>query len=274
MEIAIKIIIGIVALFHVYVMWLEMFAWTTKGPKTFKNFEKDLFPKTKALAANQGLYNGFLAAGLIWTFFICNPEWRFNVSLFFLICVSVAGIYGALTADKKIFFVQALPALVGIALLVFSQKTCDMKCEVKKENISTGIDPKLDRREVYLIDAKGRKLSETFPLYTNNKEDFSDSLFLSVHFKDEFNKTNLLNFFGPSRFALGNKDAFKVTLNDWGVIYSENPRMQNYVLLKSKDEKVNSLISLSLVNILKHKKQAVEKILQNQQQYPEADLIW
>lgn len=140
MEIAIKIVIGIVALFHLYVMWLEMFAWTTRGPKTFKNFEKELFPKTKSLAANQGLYNGFLAAGLIWTYFICNPEWRFNVSMFFLICVAVAGIYGALTADKKIFFVQALPALIGIALLVFSPRVCDMKChdkcEVKKEPIA------------------------------------------------------------------------------------------------------------------------------------------
>lgn len=140
MEIAIKIVIGIVALFHLYVMWLEMFAWTTRGPKTFKNFEKELFPKTKSLAANQGLYNGFLAAGLIWTYFICNPEWRFNVSMFFLICVAVAGIYGALTADKKIFFVQALPALIGIVLLVFSPRVCDMKChdkcEVKKEPIA------------------------------------------------------------------------------------------------------------------------------------------
>ncbi len=262
MEIAIKIVIGIVALFHVYVMWLEMFAWTTKGPKTFKNFEKELFPKTKALAANQGLYNGFLATGLIWTFFICNPEWRFNISLFFLICVSVAGIYGALTADKKISFVQALPALIGIGLLVFSHKNQEPNYKAKKENISTSNNQKLDRREVFLMDSRGRRLSDTFPIYTNNKEDFSDSLILSIHFKDEFNQTNQLNFFGPSQYAKGNKDAFKVTLNNWGVIYSENPQMENYVLLRSKNEQVNSLISLSLVNILKYKKQVVEKILQ------------
>ncbi|MDF3026861.1 MAG: hypothetical protein K0S23_1168 [Fluviicola sp.] len=267
MEITIKIVIGIVALFHLYVMWLEMFAWTTKGPKTFKNFEKDLFPKTKSLAANQGLYNGFLAAGLIWTFFICNPEWRFNVSLFFLICVSVAGIYGALTADKKIFFVQALPALVGIGLLVFSQWKCDEKCDIKKEKTSIINEPKLDKTEIYLIDSKGRKLSDPFPLYTNNKEDFSDSLFYSTHFMDELGKSNQLNFYGPSQYAVNNQEAFKVTLNNWGVIYSENPRMDNYVLLKSKDEKVNSLISLSLVNILKHKKQVVEKIIQHQGLY-------
>lgn len=118
MEIAAKMVIGLVAVFHIYILWLEMFAWTTKGPKTFRNFDKELFPKTKSLAANQGLYNGFLAAGLIWSFFICDPQWQTNVGLFFLSCVAVAGIYGAFTADKKIFFVQALPALVGIVLLV------------------------------------------------------------------------------------------------------------------------------------------------------------
>jgi len=264
MEIVIKIVIGIIALFHLYVMWLEMFAWTTKGPKTFKNFEKDLFPKTKALAANQGLYNGFLAAGLIWTFFICNPETRFNVSLFFLLCVSIAGIYGALTADKKIFFVQALPALIGIALLVFSCRPCHLKCEARKETLSTSSDPKLDRREVCLIDSKGRKLSESFPLHANIKEDFSDSLFFSISFKDELKRSNQLNFYGPSQYALNNQAAFKVTLNDLGVIYSENPRMDNYVILKTKDDYLNSVISLALVNVLKHKKQVVEKILQIQ----------
>ncbi|MBL4663993.1 MAG: DUF1304 domain-containing protein, partial [Flavobacteriaceae bacterium] len=65
-----------------------------------------------------GLYNGFLAAGLIWTFFIENTEWKINISLFFLGCVAVAGIFGALTASKKIFVVQALPALIAITLLL------------------------------------------------------------------------------------------------------------------------------------------------------------
>ena len=79
MEIAIKIIIGLVALFHLYILWFEMFAWETRGPKVFRAFPKELFPPTKAMAANQGLYNGFLAAGLIWTFFIENAEWSRNV---------------------------------------------------------------------------------------------------------------------------------------------------------------------------------------------------
>ena len=114
----VSILIGIIALFHCYILWFEMFAWTTRGPKIFRNFPKELFPQTTALAANQGLYNGFLAAGLIWTFFITNMEWSQNIAMFFLGCVSVAGIYGAATADKKIFFVQALPALIALALIV------------------------------------------------------------------------------------------------------------------------------------------------------------
>ena len=121
MEMLIKVLIGIVALIHVYIMWFEMFAWTTRGRKVFKNFPKDLFEPTKPMAANQGLYNGFLAAGLIWSFFINDAIWQQNVALFFLTCVAVAGIYGTLTADKKIFFVQALPALLGIAVIIISK---------------------------------------------------------------------------------------------------------------------------------------------------------
>lgn len=117
MDIIIKILIGLIALIHVYILWFEMFAWESRGPKVFRNFSKDLFGKTKAMAANQGLYNGFLAAGLIWTFFIGDPIWKTNVSIFFLGCVLVAGIYGAATADKKIIFVQALPAFIALLLI-------------------------------------------------------------------------------------------------------------------------------------------------------------
>ncbi|RRB00080.1 DUF1304 domain-containing protein [Larkinella rosea] len=116
-----KILIGLVAAIHVYILWLEMFAWTTRGPKVFKNFPAHLFPATRSLAANQGLYNGFLAAGLVWSFFIGDPQWQHNVALFFLSCVAVAGIYGTVTADKKIFFTQALPALVAIGFLLIQK---------------------------------------------------------------------------------------------------------------------------------------------------------
>lgn len=119
MSLAASIVIGIVAAIHIYILWFEMFAWTTRGRKVFRNFPKELFEPTKPMAANQGLYNGFLAAGLIWSFFIKNPDWQVNVALFFLGCVAVAGIFGTLTASKKIFFVQAMPALIGIVLLVF-----------------------------------------------------------------------------------------------------------------------------------------------------------
>lgn len=120
MLLASKIVIGLVAFIHLYILWFEMFAWETRGPKVFRGFPKDLFPKTKAMAANQGLYNGFLAAGLIWSFLISDPIWSSNVALFFLGCVAVAGIYGAATADKKIIFVQTVPAVIGILLVLFS----------------------------------------------------------------------------------------------------------------------------------------------------------
>lgn len=120
MNTAIHLLIGLVAAFHLYIMWFEMFAWESRGPKIFRKFPKELFPKTTALAANQGLYNGFLAAGLIWTYFIEEPLWHGRVALFFLGCVAVAGIYGALTADKKIFVVQALPAIIAMALILIS----------------------------------------------------------------------------------------------------------------------------------------------------------
>lgn len=110
-----KILIAFVALEHLYILWLEMFAWTTRGKKTFKSLPEDMFEKTKALAANQGLYNGFLAAGLIWSLLICDPVWWVNVAIFFLSCVVVAGVYGAITAQRSIFYVQALPALLALA---------------------------------------------------------------------------------------------------------------------------------------------------------------
>ena len=118
MDISIKILIGLVVLLHLYFLYFEMFAWTSKGPKIFRGFPKDLFEPTKSMAANQGLYNGFLAAGLIWTYFITDPRWADNIALFFLGCVAVAGIYGALTVTKKIFFIQGLPALIAIAIIL------------------------------------------------------------------------------------------------------------------------------------------------------------
>jgi putative membrane protein len=122
MKIIVQLLIGIVALEHLYILWLEIFAWKTKGKERFgKLLSSDLFKSTKIMAANQGLYNGFLASGLIWTFFIKDQLWQLNISIFFLSCVIIAGIFGALTAAKSIFYIQAVPAMIAlIATLTFA----------------------------------------------------------------------------------------------------------------------------------------------------------
>ncbi|WP_396176280.1 DUF1304 domain-containing protein [Flavobacterium sp.] len=109
-----QLIIGFIAVLHLYILWLEMFAWTTRGRKVFKTIPAEQFEKTKVMAANQGLYNGFLATGLIWSLLITDMTWSKNVALFFLVCVLIAGVYGALTASKRIFFVQGIPAILGL----------------------------------------------------------------------------------------------------------------------------------------------------------------
>lgn len=121
MEILSKILIGIIALEHLYILYFEMFAWETIGKKTFKSIPENLFKPTKVLAANQGLYNGFLSAGLVWSLFICDKQWSINISIFFLCCVIIAGLYGAFTADKKIFFVQAVPAILALITVLFQK---------------------------------------------------------------------------------------------------------------------------------------------------------
>jgi putative membrane protein len=113
-----KILIGLIAFEHLYFLYFEMFAWETIGKKTFKSLPENLFTPTKSLAANQGLYNGFLSAGLIWTFFISDLNWSKNIALFFLACVTIAGIYGAISVSKKIFYIQSLPAILAIICLL------------------------------------------------------------------------------------------------------------------------------------------------------------
>ena len=114
-----NIVIGLVALIHVYILVLEMFLWDK--PVGLRAFGQTQAAATasKVLAANQGLYNGFLAAGLTWG--LCLGAPGFGVKVFFLSCVLVAGLYGAATASRKILFVQAIPAAVGLALLFLSR---------------------------------------------------------------------------------------------------------------------------------------------------------
>ncbi|HEY4434615.1 MAG TPA: DUF1304 domain-containing protein [Lelliottia sp.] len=111
------ILVAVVAAIHLYILVLEMVLWNTPtGRKTF-NLSEDFARETRVLAANQGLYNGFLAAGLLWGLWL--GESGVPVTLFFLTCVLIAGVFGAITASRKILYVQALPALVAlIALLV------------------------------------------------------------------------------------------------------------------------------------------------------------
>ncbi len=118
MHTAVNVVVALVALLHVYFMVLEMFLWTKPaGLKAF-GLKPEQAEASKVLAANQGLYNGFLAAGLLWGLWLGAPGNAIKV--FFLGCVLVAGIYGAATASRKILFVQALPAAIGLALVWFS----------------------------------------------------------------------------------------------------------------------------------------------------------
>ncbi|HZV91711.1 MAG TPA: DUF1304 domain-containing protein [Caldimonas sp.] len=115
MQIAAQVLVALVALLHVWFLVLEMFLWDKPlGLKTFRQTPESA-ATTKVLAANQGLYNGFLAAGLFWGLGLGAAG--FEVKLFFLGCVIVAGLFGAATVGRKILYVQALPAAVAMALV-------------------------------------------------------------------------------------------------------------------------------------------------------------
>lgn len=120
MNFLLSLLIALIIVLHLYFVWLEMFAWTTAGKKAFRSLSvsDDFFIQTKAMAANQGLYNGFLVAGLVWSFLIEDLQWAENIALFFLGCIAVAGIYGGLTAQKSIFYIQGVPAIIAIVLLL------------------------------------------------------------------------------------------------------------------------------------------------------------
>jgi len=105
--------VALVALLHLYFLVLEMFLWTRPfGMKTF-GLTPEFATASRGLAANQGLYNGFIAAGLAWSVFLGSDP----ISVFFLGCVIVAGVFGAITVSRKIFWVQAVPGIVALALV-------------------------------------------------------------------------------------------------------------------------------------------------------------
>lgn len=115
-----NLLVALVAALHVYFLILEMFLWTK--PLGLKTFRQTLEKATDSavLAANQGLYNGFLAAGLIWGLIHGNPAFAFQIKVFFLLCVIVAGVHGAATVSRRILLVQALPAAIALVVLYFT----------------------------------------------------------------------------------------------------------------------------------------------------------
>ena len=118
MSLIANIAVGLIGVLHVYILVLEMFLWDKPaGMKAFGNTQAAA-TATKVLAANQGLYNGFLAAGLFWGLSLGAAGT--SVKVFFLLCVLVAGLYGAATASRKILFIQAIPAAIGLALVLMS----------------------------------------------------------------------------------------------------------------------------------------------------------
>ena len=123
MRILIVVVIGLVAAFHLYIAWFEIFSWTSKGPIVFSQLPKEIFEPTVPMAANQGIYNAFLAAGLIWSLCVSDVVWKYRIALCFLLFVAIAGVFGAFTISQRILFVQALPAILGILLIVYHLKT-------------------------------------------------------------------------------------------------------------------------------------------------------
>lgn len=115
------VLIALIAALHTYIAWFEMFAWTSRGPKVFDTFPPELFEPTIHLAANQGIYNAFLAAGLIWSLFITERKWQFNVAMCFLSFVAVAGIVASITVEIGTGLPQLVPAVFALGALIISK---------------------------------------------------------------------------------------------------------------------------------------------------------
>ena len=122
MNIALNGLVLLIAIQHIGFLVLEMFLWTEPiGQKVFKT-TPEFAAQSAALAANQGLYNGFLAAGLIWSLLPASRDFSSSLKYFFLSCVAIAGLYGWYTVSVTILFVQAMPAILALVVLLFSQR--------------------------------------------------------------------------------------------------------------------------------------------------------
>ena len=120
MQVTASVLIGLVAVLHLYFLVLEMFLWQRRPGLELSGFDPDLARATAPLAANQGLYNGFLAAGLIWSLIAADPT-AFQFQVFFLGCVIVAGLYGAATANRRILLAQALPGVIALVAVLLAR---------------------------------------------------------------------------------------------------------------------------------------------------------
>ncbi|MFJ5265036.1 DUF1304 domain-containing protein [Streptomyces sp. NPDC088387] len=120
METTARILVGLVAALHAYILVLEMFLWAKPPGRKLSGFDVEMARATAPLAANQGLYNGFLAAGLVWGLIAADPT-GFRAQVFFLCCVVVAGLYGGATANPRIFVAQALPGAVALGFVLAAQ---------------------------------------------------------------------------------------------------------------------------------------------------------
>lgn len=116
MRTALAVLTLLIAAEHVWFLVLEMFLWTKPLGRAAFRTTADFAAQSAALAANQGLYNGFLAAGLVWGVLHPDPGVSLQIQLFFLACVFVAGLYGAFSVSRRILFMQAVPALVGLSV--------------------------------------------------------------------------------------------------------------------------------------------------------------
>lgn len=122
MLLASQIVVTLIGVLHIYILVLEMFLW--RSERAYKAFgtTPEVAAITAPLAANQGLYNGFLAAGLLWGVIHPNRAFAWQIQTFFLLCVAVAGVYGAATAKRSILFVQTVPSAIGLALVLLANQ--------------------------------------------------------------------------------------------------------------------------------------------------------
>jgi putative membrane protein len=126
MKKAALVLIALLAVLHLYIAWFEIFAWTSRGPNVFDTLPPELFAQTTQLAANQGIYNAFLAVGLVWSLLIKEEKWQFNIAVCFLSFVAAAGVMAAMTVALKSGLPQFVPSSIALILMFLSRTKSQM----------------------------------------------------------------------------------------------------------------------------------------------------